>query len=331
MNRPLASLIVSVLVALPLLTVSAWAARGAARPPQLIAFVRTACTSNANGEENCVDAIGIVNTASGRARVIAQEGSDPCWSPDGRRIAYTSRGGSEIWLMNPDGSGKRRLVSAFDTVHRPAWSPNGLKLAFTIDRDGLYVINLDGTARRRLVRMREWFKDPAWSSRGQIAFGTGGGTRDELRVISASGNDHRRIAQVPWSLGSLAWSPDGRRIVTSSGPPEAIEVVSADGSNRKNLAAGLQPAWSPDGRRLAFWGGLAGVRVMNADGSNSRLLTSPGRQPAWSPNGRQIAFASESMTDDYDVSVYVVNAAGGPRRLVVGDASDPVWQPRRSS
>ena len=35
---------------------------------------------------------------------------DPAWSPDGRRIAFNS--GSQIWLMNPDGSGQRSLTPA---------------------------------------------------------------------------------------------------------------------------------------------------------------------------------------------------------------------------
>ena len=36
-------------------------------------------------------------------------GSDPAWSPDGRQITYTR--GYDIWLMNADGSGQRRLTS----------------------------------------------------------------------------------------------------------------------------------------------------------------------------------------------------------------------------
>ena len=42
-------------------------------------------------------------------RTPVREGG-PAWSPDGRRIAFDS--GSQIWLMNPNGSGKRSLTPA---------------------------------------------------------------------------------------------------------------------------------------------------------------------------------------------------------------------------
>ena len=82
----------------------------------------------------------------------------PTWSPDGRKIAVVSgRHGpenSEIYVMNADGSGQRRLTrnAAFDRA--PAWSPDGRKIAFLRERDGksgVYVMNADGSAQRRLT------------------------------------------------------------------------------------------------------------------------------------------------------------------------------------
>jgi TolB protein len=47
------------------------------------------------------------------------------WSPDGRRIAFTSKrdGNSEIYVMNADGSGQRNLTRNLAGDARPAWSP----------------------------------------------------------------------------------------------------------------------------------------------------------------------------------------------------------------
>ena len=57
---------------------------------------------------------------------------DPAWSPDGRRIAYVhstgstvgpGQSGTEIWVMNADGSGKRRLTRNVSFDGGPTWSP----------------------------------------------------------------------------------------------------------------------------------------------------------------------------------------------------------------
>ena len=58
----------------------------------------------------------------------------------------------EVWVMNPDGGGKRRLARGFPS----AWSPDGQKIAFTerLGAPGLYVMNADGSGQRRLTRKR---------------------------------------------------------------------------------------------------------------------------------------------------------------------------------
>ena len=56
----------------------------------------------------------------------------PVWSPDGRRIAFTSRpdDNSEIYVVNADGSGQRRLTRNAAGDFGPTWSPDGRKIAF---------------------------------------------------------------------------------------------------------------------------------------------------------------------------------------------------------
>jgi Tol biopolymer transport system component len=88
--------------------------------------------------------------------------SNPIWSPDGSKIAYLSNpnygiSGSdlEIYVMNFDGSDKRRLTSTvMSSEYSLAWSTYGNRIAFVSDRDGtpeIYVMNADGTDQKRQI------------------------------------------------------------------------------------------------------------------------------------------------------------------------------------
>ena len=74
--------------------------------------------------------------AHGTATPLTEGGKScrPRFSRDGRRIAYVSSvadGKGDIWLMNPDGSGKARLTERSDTVdYFPAWSPDDKYVVF---------------------------------------------------------------------------------------------------------------------------------------------------------------------------------------------------------
>ena len=48
------------------------------------------------------------------------EDIQPAWSPDGTRLAFSSA--SQIWTMNPDGSGLSMLTSVVSSID-PAWQP----------------------------------------------------------------------------------------------------------------------------------------------------------------------------------------------------------------
>ena len=239
----------------------------------------------------------------------------PAVSPDRTRIAFAS-GRDELWLMNVDGTGARKVLGA---------RPSGVRNAST--------------------------GSPSWSPRSETIFvpraSRTTGVCSSIFQVGANGRGLRRVTQgvVRGSHESdPAASPNGRLIALSAdecgrASRGELEVVTAVGRPTKNLTklgttpgAQVAPAWSPDGERLAFEvRDLAGRRsalfVVNRDGSNLRRLTEwplGARSPDWSPDGASIAFSASG-------GLYVVGPDGtGLTRIPStrkGDAS-PSWLPR---
>ena len=305
-------------------------------------------------------AVFVVDADGGNELQLTSNGQisgHPAWSPDGKRIAFTSQRDDGIFLMEPNGRDEERLTRFGG--RDPAWSPDGSLIVFTRHFDGsqqVFVVNADGTDQRQLTH--EGGADPAWSPDGShIAFSRTG----QVYVMNADGSDQQQLTSEggedpAWSPdGSLivfsrfvdgvaevfvigadgtgerritrtggrdpAWSPDGSRIAFTG--DEGISVIGADGSNLRQLTrtSGREPLWSPDATRIAFVGG--GVFVVDADGSNLRQLTERGGwDPAWSPDGTRIAFSRYISRD-----IMVMDRDGTDQRVVARDTSDPSWSP----
>ncbi len=84
------------------------------------------------------------------------------YSPSGSKIAFIRgvRRGAEIWTMNANGTGKRRVTNNTFADASPAWSPDGRRLVFRSARmiapdvepnSDIWVINADGTGETRLT------------------------------------------------------------------------------------------------------------------------------------------------------------------------------------
>jgi Tol biopolymer transport system component len=70
---------------------------------------------------------------------------EPTWSPDRTRIAYTR--GSEVWVMDADGSDQHRWSADGMPARNPDWSPDGAEIAFDSAGD-VYVGDAAGTTFR---------------------------------------------------------------------------------------------------------------------------------------------------------------------------------------
>ena len=72
------------------------------------------------------------------------------------KIAFMSdrHGNTEIYVMNPDGSGLTRLTKSRADETGPEFSPDGSKIAFNSDGHGnneIYVMNADGSGQTNLT------------------------------------------------------------------------------------------------------------------------------------------------------------------------------------
>jgi TolB protein len=213
------------------------------------------------------------------------------WSPDGRRIAYTKangaqdaigRGTLEIYVMNADGRGNRRLTrnKGIDD-ESPAWSPDGQWILFT--RSGaahdVYVMRPDGSEQRRVTHTGDSHASD-WSPDGRrIVFKRAARTADTtgsgLYVVDLDGTSTVRLTRGDNDY-EATWSPDSRWILFGrQSSPGGIYVVAPDGVARRRLTRSLNdlgPTWSPDSRKIAF-NRASEIWIMNRDGKQKHKVT----------------------------------------------------------
>ena len=282
-------------------------------------------------------AVGLL-AAAGSARRTTFPG------PNGQ-LAYTL---SQLYVVNPDGSGKRAVTTSTSArpirATDPAWAPDGFRIAFantvgTSVGGGIWVINSDGTGGARVPSTQQNDTSPTWSPDGrQIAFVRFAGRFASLFVVNADGTGLRQVTN-DITVADPEWSPDGTRFAFGGGPGSDIFVVNADGSGRRNLTAteisnAGNPSWSPDGTRIAY-AVLNAVRVVPAAGGASSQLVGGLREVwevSWSPDGNQIAFVNDPGTNpQVQEELYLANADGSNARPINVDTETTVDWGRAST
>ncbi len=256
-----------------------------------------------------------------RITTLSSNESQPCFSPDGTRIAFVSDydGDDEIYIMDAIGGGNvLQLTENTALDGRPRWSPDGSTIVYhsTVDN--------------------QWL---------------------ELYTIPATGGEPTRLTTNDYPDSSPVFSPDGASIAWSarpvSGQPAEIWVMDLATRTPRSLTAAthsannesaLFPAYAPvDGNhpedpvRIAYSvqppDTNTDLWVMNADGTGAYRVTDThggATRPAWSADGQFIVF---DMFSSGITTLYIVSAGGGApaellsKRQTEGSDTSPFFYP----
>ncbi len=158
---------------------------------------------------------------------------DPKFSPDGKRIAFTvteysfkeGKSNSDIYMMNADGSGIRRLTTHDQGDWHPRWAPDGKSLLFLSTRESgtqVWRLPVDGGEAQKITNFSPGASGPVWSPNGkQVLFFThvfpGCGADDECNKKLKEDLDNGVVqAHLADDLLYRHWNfwKDGRRIHT---------------------------------------------------------------------------------------------------------------------
>jgi Tol biopolymer transport system component len=268
------------------------------------------------GPENLYE-IRVLNTKTGQPMLQIGQGHNtfPSWSPDSQRLVFLStrddREFGQIYQINLDGSGLKRLTTIQTHKAEVYWSPLNDKIAFSSSPpdygivNSTYIMNQDGSNLHPLAfSPKHWLDTPAgWSPDGRFL------------LINAQ----------EYNIGSAGlWSYD---IQTGA------FTMLLDAATYSGLAI-----WSPDGSRIVFvscqYAGQCKLKVANADGSGIVDITNNLTEISnisWSGDGQWIVFDSkpgQNIGDNFNL--FVARADGtGLQQITTNIENDkfPFWAP----
>jgi Tol biopolymer transport system component len=208
----------------------------------------------------------------------------------------TTGGQTDIYAVNPDGSGLVNLTLDFDA---PAWSPrispDGRKIAFGSNSggNGLWVMNADGSGKTKLAVAAEPYGPGLgnWLGNNTLIYYSGpASSTGVLRAVDLDGANNRVLVNNPLLENNDVgmdprYSVAANQIVFlaqvgSYSPSYDLYLANADGSNPRVFFADpadnhmdRNPIWSRDGQTI-YWSRPPSTGVNHNFGIVRRALSS---------------------------------------------------------
>jgi Tol biopolymer transport system component len=307
--------------------------------------------------------IFVMGATGESVRKLSDAGYFPAWSPDGKKILYSTvsferpegRGmvTSQIFVLDASTGERTLLTAGMSDAIQAQWSPHGHRIAFfsqnTSAARDVWTMSATGQDRRPVTSDAALDWNPVWSPDGKYLYFASdrGGAMNlwRVRIEERTGKvlGKPEPSSTPSSYSAyLSFSRDGRRglyahMSTLSNlssvafdPVRGVAVGEPSAVTRGSLVA-MTPEVSPDGQWLAFHGGERQDKLYLArtNGREMRRLTEDrwtDRVPRWSPDGQWIAFMS-NRTGTFQI--WAIRPDGSGLRQISNDESCryPVWSP----
>ncbi|MCP4203573.1 MAG: S9 family peptidase [bacterium] len=263
----------------------------------------------------------IVNADGSRHRFLTQ-GSNPLWSPDGTRIAYTAAdegGATQIYVRWMSDGATSQVTRVHETPGSMRWSPDGESIAFLMLVPEKEEWNIE---LPKSPEGAEWTKPPRLVTKTHYRQDYRGFLEEgftHVFVVPADGGTARQLTEGSWNAGArfsgmefgggISWTSDGREILFDGLMDEKPEL---------------------DGYRQNY---IYAVDVASEE--VRQVVTEKGdwQGPVVSPDGQTVAFAGFPYTlQSYQASdLYIAPVAGGDPRKTSGDldrdAEQLFWSP----
>jgi Tol biopolymer transport system component len=238
------------------------------------------------------------------------------------RLVFQTHSGGDIYIINADGTGLRRITNGID----PQLSPDGTKITFTRwePRYELFTINVDGSNEQAWTHGWREMKSPTWSADGSkitFSYQSGGRLEGERKRVNLTEaylkGDTPRIP--PEAIDFERVTLDGQEYLYYYLPADAHWYLKQIDLNTKQLIDLITerhsygPSGHPSQPHQVIYKGNTGIAIHDAEASADQPITNDHRDhtPVISPDGSKIAV---SYWQDGHWEVHTMNIDGSNRQ-----------------